>query len=311
MYTQHFKLTRRPFELSPDPQFLYRTPFHNEALASIYYAIKHRKGFAAVTGEVGTGKTLLLKCVLALLSPDRYASAFVFNPRLSTLDFLQYIVGDFGLSCGATKGQILQELNRFLIASLAQGVTCVLVIDEAQHLDEQLLEEIRLLTNLESPREKLLQIVLAGQPELETKLDSPSLRQLKQRIALRCRLRPLDENATRGYIRRRLQIAGATEEAAATILPVETVTAVYHHSRGIPRLINTICDNALIAAFGKNLAFVPPEIVHEVAADFRLNAVAPAKPENPPSAGTDRSIALLVRLLEALNHKLADAAARK
>lgn len=302
MYTKHFQLQWHPFELSPDPRFLFRTPFHNEALASIYYAIKQRKGFVAVTGEVGTGKTLLLKCVLALLNANEFASAYVFNPRLSTLEFLQYIMGDFGLSCGSTKGQILQEFNRFLIASRERGITCVLVIDEAQHLAEEVLEEIRLLTNLETTREKLLQIVLAGQPELDDVLDSPNLRQLKQRIALRCRLQPLDKNATAGYVRRRLEVAGASPEAAAAIFSDAAIAAVYRHSKGIPRLINTICDNALIGAFGKDLASVPEQVIEEVAADFRLEVATPAKPEKNSSNG-DKAVGLLLRLVEALNQK--------
>jgi general secretion pathway protein A len=303
VYLKHFKLQRNPFELSPDPRFLYRTPFHNEALASIYDAIKQRKGFVAVTGEVGTGKTLLLKCVLALLNPNEFASAFVFNPRLSTLEFLQYVMGDFGLPCGATKGQILQELNKFLIVSRERGITCVLVIDEAQHLSEETLEEIRLLTNLETTQEKLLHIVIAGQPELDDRLDSPQLRQLKQRVAFRCRLQPLDEGGTAGYVRRRLEVAGTTAEAALEIFPETTVAAIYRHSKGIPRLINTICDNALIAGFGRNLASIPPQIVNEVAADFRLDVSSSPENFSKGADGSEKTLNLLLRLLDTLNQK--------
>jgi len=208
-----------------------------------------------------------------LLKGTNVAYAYVFNSRLSSLEFLQFIAGDFGLVTAAkTKSDLLLEFGRFLITRHQQKLTTVLVVDEAHHLSAEVLEEIRLLTNLETAQEKLLQILLIGQPELDQKLDLPELRQLKQRIALRARLETLDREETSGYIERRLQMAGATSEAS-TLFPNETIGEVYRHSRGIPRLINTICENALITAYARQLRSVPVDIIIEVAKDFRLGVV--------------------------------------
>src|SRR6202167_450156 len=187
MYKAFFNLTRNPFELTPDPAFLFSTKRHNEALAALYYGVRQRKGFVVVTGEVGTGKTLLLRCLLGLLKMSKdVAYAYVFNSRLSPTEFLQYIVSDFGLSTsGKNKTELLLELSQFLVGRGSQKQTTVLIVDEAHHLSAEILEEVRLLTNLETAEDKLLQILLVGQPELEDKLDSVGLRQLKQRIALR------------------------------------------------------------------------------------------------------------------------------
>ena len=185
MYKQFFGLNRNPFEISPDPFFYHPTPRHNEALANLHYGVGRRKGFIVITGEVGTGKTLLVRCLLAELRKGNIAFGYVFNPLLSTMEFFQYIMADLGLPyAGRSKTEILLDLNRFLIQRHARGLITALVVDEAQALQPDLLEEIRLLTNLETSQQKLLQIVLLGQPELEVLLDSPELRQLKQRIAL-------------------------------------------------------------------------------------------------------------------------------
>ena len=214
MYKAFYGLTRNPFEISPDPYFLFSTARHNEALASIVHGVLRHKGFIVVTGEVGTGKTLLVRCLLELLRRQEIASANVFNPCLSPLEFLRYIVGDLGIkTANQDKGSLLLELNNYLIARHRKNTTTVLIVDEAQHLEPELLEEIRLLTNLETSQQKLLQIVLVGQPELDQKMDSPDLRQLKQRIAMRCQLEPLQEEETKSYILRRLQRAGANSHA--------------------------------------------------------------------------------------------------
>src|SRR3954447_5468305 len=233
MYKSFFNLKRNPFEITPDPSFLFPTRRHNEALAALYYGIRRHKGFVVVTGEVGTGKTLLLRCLLRLLKDSRdIAYAYIFNGRLSPTEFLQYILSDFGLpAAGKNKSELLLDLGQFLVSRGSKGLSTVLIIDEAHHLSEDILEEIRLLSNLETVDDKLLQIVLVGQPELDEKLDTFGLRQLKQRIALRARLAPLDADETREYIEKRLQIAGA-DMRSDPIFPPESVEAAYRRSKG-------------------------------------------------------------------------------
>lgn len=275
MYKAFYSLKRNPFEITPDPSFLFPTKRHNEALAALYYGVRRRKGFVVLTGEVGTGKTLLLRCLLQLLRQNNdVAYAYVFNGRLSPIEFLQYIVGDLGLPAASkNKSELLLQLATYLISRSQKKLTTVLVVDEAHHLSADILEEIRLLTNLETTDEKLLQILLVGQPELDEKLDSVELRQLKQRIALRSHLAPLDLSETKGYIERRLQLAGSLNPGV--LFPQETVVAVFRHSRGFPRLINTICENALIAAYARQSAGVTPEVIDGIAVDFRLGVQTP------------------------------------
>ena len=289
MYKAFFNLARNPFDLTPDPAFLFSTKRHNEALAALYYGVRQRKGFVVVTGEVGTGKTLLLRCLLKLLKQSQdVAYAYLFNSRLSSTEFLQYILSDFGLAaCGKNKGELLLDLSRFLVSRGAKNLTTVLILDEAHHLSTDILEEVRLLTNLETAEDKLLQIVLVGQPELEEKLDSVGLRQLKQRIALRARLDSLDLEETKGYIERRLQIA-ATSPQANTLFPDQTIRAVYRHSRGFPRLINTICENALVIAYARQIQSVTPDIIEDVATEFRLDVIrSPTAKTNVVHNGID------------------------
>jgi general secretion pathway protein A len=270
MYKAFYSLKRNPFEITPDPTFLFPTRRHNEALAALYYGVRRHKGFVVLTGEVGTGKTLLLRCLLqSLKQSEDVKYAYVFNGRLSPLEFLQYIAGDLGLpASGKNKSELLLQLASYVVSRGQQKLTTVLVVDEAHHLSTDILEEIRLLTNLETADEKLLQILLVGQPELDEKLDSVELRQLKQRIALRSHLASLDLTETQGYIERRLQLAGSPD--ASKLFPEETIAAVHRHSRGTPRLINTICENALIAAYAKQAATVTPDIIDAIAIDFRL-----------------------------------------
>ncbi len=272
MYKAFFNLTRNPFDLTPDPAFLFSTKRHNEALAALYYGIRRHKGFVVVTGEVGTGKTLLLRCLLRLLKQSKDIDyAYLFNSRLSPAEFLQYILSDFGLpAAGKNKSELLLDLGHFVVSRGSKKLTTVLIVDEAHHLSTEILEEVRLLTNLETTEDKLLQVVLVGQPELDEKLDSVGLRQLKQRIALRARLDPLDGNETSGYIERRLQIAGTQ---ANTLFSEEAIATVYRHSRGFPRLINTICENALINAYARQMRSVTPDIIDDVAKEFRFDVV--------------------------------------
>ena len=271
MYRRFYGLTRNPFELSPDPYFYYPTALHNEAFATLNYCVVRRKGFVVVTGEVGTGKTLLLRCLLDALNRNDIASALVNNPRLSVSEFLAYLLTDLRVPLtGRTKGEMLSQLNNYLLVRSQRGTTTVLVVDEAHLLSWELLEEMRLLTNFETSQHKLLQIVLVGQPELDRKIDSEELRQLKQRIAMRCRLEPLGLNELRGYIHRRLELAGANSHGVG-IFSDESIEAIHRVCCGIPRLANTLCENSLISAYGRQAKQVTADMVRQVAADLRLN----------------------------------------
>jgi general secretion pathway protein A len=270
MYKAFFGLSRNPFEISPDPYFFFPTARHNEALANLYYGVRKHKGFVVITGEVGTGKSLLVRCLMQTLRQSHVAFAYVFNTRLTSREFLEYVLSDLGLKHAAgSKSDSLRVLNNFLIERHRRGLTTALIVDEAQNLRRHVLEEIRLLTNLETAQQKLLQIVLVGQPELDDKLDSNDLRQLKQRVGLRCKLEPLDREEVPGYIHKRLERAGAGDRAAS-IFPPETMASVAHYSHGIPRLINTLCENALLTAYAVHSPVATAEMVHEVAKDFRL-----------------------------------------
>jgi general secretion pathway protein A len=300
MYKKFYRLTRNPFDISPDPYFFYPTPRHNEALASLTYGVHRRKGFVVVTGEVGTGKTLLVRFLLDTLSRSHVAFAFVYNPRLSVLDFLAHVLTDLRITlAGRTKSEMLSRLNAYLVARSRTGGTTALVVDEAQLLDWELLEEIRLLTNLETSQHKLLQIVLVGQPELDQKLDSPQLRQLKQRISLRCCLEPLGLQDLRGYIHRRLELAGANSHSAL-IFPDATIATVHKYSLGIPRLANTLCENSLVSGFSRQTKEITPDIVEEVAASFRLGA-APAPYVSNADEGRERIRQMLGQMIAALD----------
>ena len=307
MYKQFFGLAKNPFEISPDPYFYHATPRHNEALANLHYGVGRRKGFIVITGEVGTGKTLLVRCLLAELRKNNIAFGYVFNPLLSTLEFFQYIMADLGLQySGRTKTEMLLDLNRFLIQRHARGLITALVVDEAQALRPELLEEIRLLTNLETSQQKLLQIVLMGQPELEAVLDSPSLRQLKQRVSLRCQLSALDEEQTRNYVLSRLERAGAKPEPP--IFDNEALDKIYAYSRGIPRIINNLCENAMVNAFARQMQTVTPDMITEVASDFRLIG-SPSLPEEPaeadvlPAENNENLLRSLFRLLRTMDNQ--------
>jgi len=281
VYKSFFELNRDPFEISPDPYFFFPTPSHNEALACISYGVRWRKGFVVMTGEVGSGKTLLVRCLLDLLSQNNVAFAHVFNPSLPPLHFLEFVAGEFGIDGShRSKAGLLRQFDQYLIDRYKKGLITALVVDEAQHLSWDLLEEIRLLTNLETAQQKLLQIVLVGQAELEDKLDSPALRQLKQRIALRCRLLPLQPAECTQYIEQRLERAGAGERRRS-IFPPETIAAIHRYSRGIPRLINILGDNSLISAYARRLPTVSPDIVEQVATEFRLQVLTTPKEPTP------------------------------
>ena len=308
MYKKFFGLKENPFNVNPDPRYLYLTPNTQEALACLTYGIETRKGFILLTGEVGTGKTTLINKLLEWLHKERVFTAFVFNPRLSVSQFFDFMMADFGIPCESRqKGQMLLKLNQWLLDRYQAGERAVLVVDEAQNLSPQMLEEIRLLTNLETSTEKLLQIVLAGQPELEQKLNQPQLRQLRQRITLRAKTRQLTLEETQGYIQERMRIAGAENP---DIFSPEAVVAVHRFARGIPRVTNLLCEHALVSSFAEQKNPVPAELVEEVARDFDLHIVDPLAQAPPPAPaltlpntgdGNGEHPLLIESLLQALN----------
>lgn len=269
MYRSFYQLKANPFGTSPDPRFLYMMPHTREALACLEYGISARKGFTVLTGEVGTGKTTLLRRALASFQGRRVTTSFVFNPRLDVLDFLEFVLTDFGVvPTTRTKSGMLLQFNRWLIERYRMEETCVVVVDEAQNLSWDLLEEIRLLTNLETSSEKLLQIVLSGQPELEEKLRHPSVRQLRQRVSLWCRTQSLTEAQTQAYVTERLRIAGAT----TPIFSPDALERVHRYSGGIPRIINLLCEHALILGFVEQKPQIAADIIDSVAAELELDA---------------------------------------
>ncbi|MBV9671087.1 MAG: AAA family ATPase [Acidobacteriales bacterium] len=269
MYARFFGLKEAPFGVNPDPKFLYMMPHVREALACLQYGIRARKGFVVLTGEVGTGKTTLLKAALSSFQGSEISTAFIFNPRLDAHDFFEFVLTDFGIPVPVrSKAQMLLALNHWLLARYRAGQTAVIVIDEAQNLSAELLEEIRLLTNLETATEKLVQIVLSGQPELEEKLREVSARQLRQRITLWSRTRPLDGTETAAYVEERLRLAGAVEP----LFEPAAIERIYTFSRGIPRLINLLGEHSMMEAYVEQKKMVGPEIVESIARDFELDS---------------------------------------
>jgi len=268
MYKAFFGLHSTPFNLSPDPSFLYRSVQHEEALASLTYGVQSRKGFIVLTGEVGTGKTTMLECLRDYLEAQYIEFAFLFNSRINVDQFFEMIAYDLNLPCSrASKTEVLFALNQLLVEQAQDGRTVVLVVDEAHNLEWEVLEEIRLLGNLENRNGKLLQIVLAGQPEFDRKLDAPNLRQLKQRIVLRYSLEPFTLRDTVEYMQSRLERAGMPNQ---TVFPEELMAEIQLRSQGIPRVINAICDNLLLTAFALEQKVCTTEMLDEVCRDMRL-----------------------------------------
>lgn len=268
MFQGFFHLRGNPFSTNPDPRYLFLTRDAQEALACLTYGIQARKGFIQLNGEVGTGKTTLLNKLLEWLHGHRAATAFLFNPTLSVKEFLDFMMADFGIAVESPlKSQTLLRLNRWLLDRYRAGETAVLIVDEAQDLSLEVLEEIRLLTNLETATEKLLQIVLAGQPELEEKLKQPNLRQLRQRVVLRATLRPLTLEETRGYLLQRIRIAGGSDTG---IFTTEAIERLHFCTGGIPRLMNLVCEHAMITAFADQERFVSAGRIEQVACDLEL-----------------------------------------
>jgi general secretion pathway protein A len=267
MYEQHFGFEESPFSITPDPRFFYANSVYLEAYATLSYGIEAKKGFIAITGEVGTGKTTLLRKLM--LSLDKtIQTVLVFNTDVTFNELLRVISRDLGLlTAGRDRLGLVEELNDYLIEQLEHGRTVCLLIDEAQHLSDESLEGLRLLSNLETDRQKLLQIVLMGQPELQAKLDQPHLRQLKQRIALRAELARLGDEELGPYINFRLRVAGADNP---DLFDNGAIQKIAFYSKGIPRLVNVICDNALVIAFAASQKNISADIIGEVARDLRI-----------------------------------------
>lgn len=281
MYKAYFGLSENPFNLSPDPEFLYRSPQHEEALANLIYGVRSRKGFIVLAGEVGTGKTTMLECLRDYLDSQRIEFAFIFNSRLTPDQFFEMIAYDFDLHCDRkSKTEVLFALNSLLIQQTERGRTCVLIVDEAHNLEWDVLEEIRLLGNLENRQGKLLQIILAGQPELDRKLDAPNLRQLKQRIVLRCALNPLTPEESSAYIETRLARAGMPNQR---VFSPELMDEIHKRSRGIPRIINAICDNLLVTCFAMEQRVANFAMLDEVSRDMRLEWPGSTRDRRPRS----------------------------
>ncbi len=268
MYNAFFGFTESPFNLSPDPAFFFRSEQHEEALANLIYGVQARKGFIVLAGEVGTGKTTMLECLRDYLESQYIEFAFLFNSRVNTEQFFEMIAYDLNLPCARTsKTEVLFALNQLLVEQAHLGRTVVLIVDEAHNLEWDVLEEIRLLGNLENRNGKLLQIILAGQPELDRKLDAPNLRQLKQRIVLRTSLRAFTLRDAVEYIQSRLEKAGMRNQ---TVFSEELMAEIHLRAQGTPRLINAVCDNLLLSAFAAEQRVCTMKMLDEISHDLRL-----------------------------------------
>jgi general secretion pathway protein A len=266
MYESYFSLKEKPFTVTSDPSFLFLSAQHKEALSSLRYGIRERMGFIAITGEVGTGKTTLCRALLNELDSDT-KSAFIFNTDLSDLSLMQALVEDLGIEIQKkNKPALFSALNHFLIRQMVERRNVVLIIDEAQNLKARLLEQIRMLSNLEAENKKLIQIVLVGQPELRDKLNDPSLRQLRQRIAVRCHLKPLSALEISQYIGHRLRVAGAN--GAGPVFEPAAIDEIYAYSEGIPRVINLVCDKALLMGYAREQKTITPAMIEQCVAEI-------------------------------------------
>jgi general secretion pathway protein A len=267
MYKEFYGLKELPFALTPDPRFIYFTPSHTEAMANLHYGIESGKGLIVVTGEVGTGKTTILRWMMQRL--DRTVLVgYIFNPRLTVPEFYQHVARLFDVQEWENKSELLFALGKTLEARHARGLRTVLIIDEAHGLSTSVLEEIRLLSNFESDSAKQLQIVLTGQPELRDVLNNPDLRQLKQRVALRCEIKPLPNiEETERYVKARLLVAGA---ARTDIFSPGAIDYIFRCAAGIPRQINNLCDNALLTGYASGLHTISRAVIEEVADTFDM-----------------------------------------
>jgi general secretion pathway protein A len=302
MYKGFFKLKENPFNVSPDPRYLFLTKQIQETLSSLMYGIQTRKGIITLTGEVGTGKTTLINRLLDWLNQQAAKTAFLFNSRISSAQLFDFVLAEFEIHCqSSSKSQQLMKLNQWLVERFRAGETAVLIIDEAQDLTFPVLEEIRLLTNLETSTEKLLQIVLSGQPEFEEKLNLPQLRQLRQRIMIRGKTGPLTKEETHAYIFERLKIAGGAANGQP-IFSQAALEAIHLYSLGVPRVVNLLCEHALINAYVEQQRPIESKIIEDIAREFQLDVAEPIAPPESlrTSAELYNSEAFIQNLGEAL-----------
>ena len=293
MYESFFALKEKPFALTPNPRFLFLSKTHNEVYAHLIYGIESRAGFVEVTGEVGTGKTTILRTLLSHLDESKYRVAFIFNPKLTAFELLRNINREFGVDDdGASNPDLIHALNAFLLAENEAGRTPILVIDEAQNLSGEVLEQIRLLSNLETEDDKLIQVILVGQPELRQHLSDHSLRQLNQRIAVRYQLRPLNREETASYILHRLNIAGRPD---GTLFSAAALKRVFACSGGIPRRVNLICDRSLLTAYSEERGVISARDVNQAVKELAgMGEGAQSHFEMPWKALTFAAAAVLV-----------------
>lgn len=267
MYEEYFGLKESPFNITPDPRYIFFSKKHLEAFSSLLYGIESRKGFIAITGEIGAGKTTLCRVLLEELK-GRARTSIILNPNLSDQELLLSIVQDFGIELASrNKKECFDSLNRFVLKEFHNGFNVVLIIDEAQDLKPRSLEQVRLLSNLETASQKLIQIVLVGQPELRQTLTSPSLKQLRQRIGVWYHLTTLDREETLRYIEHRLKVGGWSEDVSTLFAP-SAVDLIYERAEGIPRLINVLCDRALLAGYAKNARIIEASMIEEAHAEL-------------------------------------------
>ena len=305
MYEQFYGLKARPFDLTPDPRFLVVTEVHQEALSNLEYAIASRKGITLLVGDAGTGKTTVIRAAIEK-QPERVHCVHLHNPALTKPEFVKMLAVKFGLSDNAkmSKTEFLLELEQLLKARREASETTVLIVDEAQSLPFELLDEIRLLSNIETSADKLLSLIIAGQPEIAERLSDPAFRQFKQRIALRCALRPLDLMESVGYIAGRIRSAGGSPSEVFTR---ETVVLIYEYSRGIPRTMNVLADNALVSGFAAQQRPVRMQLVRDVCMDFDIASPLPVAQQPKVGVGLPSRAAVP---LSATDQRVLDSAAR-